>query len=448
MKQRKIFVLDTSVLLYDHTAYKRFGEHDIVIPVTVLEELDRFKKGNETINYEAREFIRIIDKLATKDGLNHWVKIGEEGTGNIKVSFGEDSPKIDAEKIFHDRKADHRILNVALSLKEKEKNTEITLVTKDVNLRVKAKSLGLLAEDYRTGIPQNIHYIHTGKYILTGVNIELIDRLFKEKKIDIKEFENFKGFPQKNEILNNAYFIIRNGKSSALGWFNPKDQMMHVINKRNVANISPRNAEQIFAIHAILNEDSKIITILGKAGTGKTLIALAAAIEQRANFHQIYITRPIIPLNNKDLGYLPGDVDSKIGPYMEPIWDNLKFIKAQATNIKKDQKKLQDLTEKDKLVVTPLAFIRGRSFANILFIVDEAQNLSPIEIKTIITRIGENSKIIFTGDIGQIDNPWLDQNSNGVSYMIDRLKGEKLYSHITLEKGERSDVATLAAEKL
>lgn len=446
MKKRKIFVLDTCVLLYDHTAYRKFGDNNIVIPIATLEELDNFKKGNEAINYEARQFIRIVDKLAV-NGLNNWTPIGGVELGSIKVCFDEDVKGLDAEKIFRETKADHRILNVALHLSETEKDTEVILVTKDVNLRVKAKALGVNAEDYRTGIVQSTNDNYTGKYTLTEVNSDTIEELYNQKKLPIDVFKDCNGYP-KNENINNGYFIIRNGNKSALGWYNPGTEMMHLINKKSVVNITPRNAEQIFAIHAVMNDDAKIVSISGKAGTGKTLMALAAAIEQRANYYQIYIARPIVPLNNRDLGYLPGDADSKIGPYMEPIWDNLKFIKTQANEQKKGQKKLEDLTYKDKIVVTPLAFIRGRSFANILFIVDEAQNLSPNEIKTIITRIGENSKIIFTGDIEQIDTPYLDEKSSGLSYMIEKLKGEKLYTHITLEKGERSEVATLAAEKL
>lgn len=446
MKKRKIFVLDTCVLLYDHTAYRKFGDNNIVIPIATLEELDNFKKGNEAINYEARQFIRIVDKLAV-NGLNNWTPIGGDELGSIKVCFDEDVKGLDAEKIFRETKADHRILNVALHLSETEKDTEVILVTKDVNLRVKAKALGVNAEDYRTGIVQSTNDNYTGKYTLTEVNSDTIEELYNQKKLPIDVFKDCNGYP-KNENINNGYFIIRNGNKSALGWYNPGTEMMHLINKKSVVNITPRNAEQIFAIHAVMNDDAKIVSISGKAGTGKTLMALAAAIEQRANYYQIYIARPIVPLNNRDLGYLPGDADSKIGPYMEPIWDNLKFIKTQANEQKKGQKKLEDLTYKDKIVVTPLAFIRGRSFANILFIVDEAQNLSPNEIKTIITRIGENSKIIFTGDIEQIDTPYLDEKSSGLSYMIEKLKGEKLYTHITLEKGERSEVATLAAEKL
>lgn len=445
MKQRKIFILDTSVILYDHNAYKSFDEHDVVIPIPVLEELDHFKKGNEAINFEAREFLRIIDNLPSQL-LNTWVPIGVEGCGNITVCFQQHDAKLDAEQIFQKEKADHRILNVAMYYQEQYPEKEIVLVTKDVNLRVKAKSLGVNAEDYLTGTVKNISSLYTGKHILKNVAEDIIEELYKEKQLSIDKFKECEGFPK--TLYANSYFIIKNGQKSVLGYYSPKDEMMHVIEKTSVMNIKPRNAEQIFAIHAILNLDTKIVSISGSAGTGKTLLSLAAAIAQKKDFHQIYVARPIIPLNNRDIGFLPGDVDSKIAPYMDPIWDNLKIIKMANEKNTKETKKIDDLTENEKIVVCPLAFIRGRSLGNIIFIVDEAQNLSPIEVKSIITRMGDNSKIIFTGDIYQIDNPWLDATSTGLSYMIDRLKGEKLYAHITLEKGERSDIATLAANKL
>lgn len=437
-KKRKIFVLDTCVILYDHTAYRKFGDNDVILPIAVLEELDHFKKGNEAINYEAREFIRIIDKLSVTNGLDEWTEIGEKDTGRIKVSFQKNIPQTDATEIFHDKKADHRILNVAMLAHEKDPDQEVILVTKDVNLRVKAKSLGLQTEDYRTDIRENVHHKHTGKYLITGVDSEKIDKFYEENEIDLEEFKGCKGYPKKRDVINNTYFIIKNGKKSALGYYCAFSKKLKLVGKQRIKGVTPRNSEQIFAAHAIMNSDVRIVSVQGRAGTGKTLIALAAAFEEMRNYNQILIARPIVPLNNRDLGYLPGDVSDKVGPYMDPIWDNVKFIKTQCGST----------LPEDDISVVPLAYIRGRSLSDVIFIIDEAQNLSPIEIKTIITRIGENSKIIFTGDIAQIDSPYLDQNSNGLSYMIDRLKGESIYSHITLEKGERSDVATLAADKL
>lgn len=447
MSKRKIFVLDTCVLLYDHTSYRAFGNNDVVIPHQVLEELDNFKKGNEAINYEARQIIRVIDALSEKGSLDDWTPIGENGTGRIKVAYNKRTLQLNAIEIFNEDKPDHRILNTALYLNETE-DADVWMISKDVNLRVKAKSLGLQTEDYITGIPKNVHHEYTGKYILTNASGDAIDKLYAEGEIELTAFADAEGYPSEDDIITNTYFVIKNGKKSVLAFYEPTSKKLVVVEKNKVMNITPRNSEQIFAIHAVLESDARIISVVGKAGTGKTLITLAAALEQRDDYQQIYIARPIVPLNNKDIGYLPGDVDSKIAPYMDPIWDNLKFIKTQSYLLKKGQQKIDDNTLKEKIVVTPLTFIRGRSLSDVLFIVDEAQNLSPIEVKTIITRIGENSKIIFTGDIEQIDNPFLSQQSNGLSYMIEKLRGEKLYAHIVLEKGERSEVATLAATKL
>ena len=224
--------------------------------------------------------------------------------------------------------------------------------------------------------------------------------------------------------------------------------MIEQVEKRAVYGIKPRNAEQAFAIHAIMNPNIKLVSMQGVAGTGKTLIALAAALEQKREFKQIYLARPIVPLSNKDIGYLPGDIKSKLNPYMEPLWDNLKFIQNQYHESDKEYSKITEMLNQEKLVITPLAYIRGRSLSNICFIVDEAQNLTPHEVKTIITRAGENTKIIFTGDIYQIDTPYLDSQSNGLSYLIDRVKDHDLYAHVTLEKGERSELANLANELL
>jgi PhoH-like ATPase len=218
--------------------------------------------------------------------------------------------------------------------------------------------------------------------------------------------------------------------------------------KISAYGIRPRNAEQTFAMHAILNDKIKLVSVQGIAGTGKTLIALASAIQQKSSYRQIYLARPIVPLSNKDIGYLPGDIKSKINPYMEPLWDNLKFIQSQYRESDKEFQKITEMLEHEKLHITPLAYIRGRSLSNICFIIDEAQNLTPHEVKTIITRAGENTKIIFTGDVFQIDTPYLDSHSNGLSTLIDKIKDNPLYAHITLEKGERSELANIAGQLL
>ncbi|MDH5382080.1 MAG: PhoH family protein, partial [Cyclobacteriaceae bacterium] len=235
---------------------------------------------------------------------------------------------------------------------------------------------------------------------------------------------------------------------SALAFYNSLHETIELVDKKMVSGVKPRNAEQAFAIHAIMNPDVKLVSLQGVAGTGKTLLALAGSLEQRRDFRQIYLARPIVPLSNKDIGYLPGDIKSKLNPYMEPLWDNLKFIQNQFSENDKEYQKFTDMVNQEKLVITPLAYIRGRSLSNIIFIVDEAQNLTPHEVKTVISRAGENTKIIFTGDIHQIDTPYLDSQSNGLSFLIDKVKDNKLYAHITLEKGERSELANLANDLL
>lgn len=443
-KEKKIFVLDTSVILYEHNSILNFDEHDIGIPITVLEELDNFKKGNDTKNFEAREFIRLIDKLAKDQMLHHWNPINGKGKGNFKVLMDTSgNGSVDANKVFNEDKADHRIINSALQLQKEEKGRKVILVSKDINLRLKGKALGLQAEDYTTGKIQNISSLYTGRTVIEDVDPNIINLLYE------------KGYCPPDEVLadlekpmKNHYYILKSGKKSVLAFFNSANGMVEQVEKRAAYGIKPRNAEQAFAIHAVLKPEIKLVSMQGVAGTGKTLIALAAALEQKREYKQIYLARPIVPLSNKDIGYLPGDIKSKLNPYMEPLWDNLKFIQNQYSESDKEYSKITEMVQNEKLVITPLAYIRGRSLSNICFIVDEAQNLTPHEVKTIITRAGENTKIIFTGDIHQIDTPYLDSQSNGLSYVIDRLKGHELYAHVTLEKGERSELANLANDLL
>ena len=438
-KEKKIFVLDTSVIIYEHESILNFDEHDIGIPITVLEELDNFKKGNDNKNFEAREFIRLIDKLARDQMLHQWNPINGKGKGNFKVLMDTNSV-VDANVVFNEVKPDHRILNAALRLQRESKAKKVILVSKDINLRLKAKALGLQAEDYTTGKVQNISSLYSGKTIVENVNPDMINLLYE------------KGYCVPEEILGttpaykNHYYILKSGKKSALACYNPLNGMVEHVEKRSVYGIKARNAEQTFAMHALLKPEIRLVSIQGVAGTGKTLIALAASLEQKREYKQIYLARPIVPLSNKDIGYLPGDIKSKLNPYMEPLWDNLKFIQNQYGESDKEYNRITEMVNLEKLVITPLAYIRGRSLSNICFIVDEAQNLTPHEVKTIITRAGENTKIIFTGDVHQIDTPYLDSQSNGLSTLIDRLKDHELYAHITLEKGERSELANLANE--
>ncbi|MEM7550274.1 MAG: PhoH family protein [Bacteroidota bacterium] len=439
---KKIFVLDTSVILYDHASLLHFAEHDVGIPITVLEELDNFKKGNDTKNFEAREFIRQLDSLAQGHSLQEWIPLNGKTKGSFKVIMDTES-EIDAEIVFNEKKADHRILNAALSLqKETTEKDRVILVSKDINLRLKAKSLNILAEDYETGKIQNIQSLYTGKGLKENTDPESINKLYETGHISVSSAL------KRSKPIPNEYFILKSDKNSVLAYHNPTTKKIDKVDKRMVYGIKPRNAEQTFAIHAILNPDVRLVTIQGVAGTGKTLIALAGSLEQKKNFKQIYLARPIVPLSNKDIGYLPGDIKSKLNPYMEPLWDNLKFIQSQFKETDKEVIKINDMVNTEKLVITPLAYIRGRSLSNIFFIVDEAQNLTPHEVKTIITRAGDNTKIVFTGDIHQIDTPYLDSQSNGLSYLIDKFKGQDIYAHITLERGERSELANLANELL
>ncbi len=436
-KQKKIFVLDTSVILYNHSAIYSFSDNDVALPISVLEELDTFKKGNDSKNYEAREFIRILDKMSDNQPINDWIKI-ERSKGRFTVIMDETSNP-DATQIYHSDKVDHQILNVAIKLSNENKDKRVVLVSKDINLRLKAKALNILAEDFETGKVKNVEGLYAGKTLVEGLSKEIIDRIYNE------------GFCLPTEIgiktpIPNHYFILRNTHNSVLAFFNPVTRNIEKLEKKSAYRITPRNAEQVFALHAIMTPEIKLVTLQGVAGTGKTLLALAGALEQKKLYKQVYLARPIVPLSNKDIGFLPGDIKSKLNPYMEPLFDNLKFIKNQYSE--KEGAQLDDLLEKEKLVITPLAYIRGRSLSNICFIVDEAQILTPHEVKTIITRAGENTKIIFTGDIHQIDTPYLDSQSNGLSYLIDKIKNHEIYAHIKLEKGERSELANLANDLL
>ncbi|MCB9360545.1 MAG: PhoH family protein [Flavobacteriales bacterium] len=441
-KSSRIYVLDTSVILYDHNAIHNFEDNDIAIPITVLEELDNFKKGNDTKNFSAREFIRFLDKISGHNTLQKWVNLNGPEKGKFKIIMHHEKTRRDAEFIFDDNKADHKILNAAISLQEEYPEREVVMVTKDVNLRLKAKALDLPSEDYLTGKIEDVKgLVVTGKKVVENVDPEMIKKIFNGGAIENPEIKGM-------EFEKNFFYILRNGKSSALSFYNPINQSLERVEKEYVYGIKPKNAEQAFAIHALLNNNIKLVALQGVAGTGKTLLALASSIEQRNQYKQIILARPIVPLSNRDIGYLPGDANDKIGPYMEPLWDNLKFIKNQFGENEKKHKLIEDMENDERIKITPLAYIRGRSLSDVYFIVDEAQNLTPHEVKTIITRAGENTKIVFTGDVNQIDSPYLDEQSNGLSYLIDRLKGHELFAHITLEKGERSELANLANDML
>ncbi len=440
MKRKKIFVLDTNVILHDYNCLASFEDNDVVIPITVLEELDQFKRGQDQIHFNARQFIRILDDLYPNKIIENGVAMGN-GHGTIQI-FTNHMNEEGVRSVFLENKADHRILSVAYYLTHHSKKRPVVLVTKDVNLRLKAKSLGINAQDYSNDHIKNIDQLYSGKRIFLDFPGAAIDRLYQPDGYLEPEL-----LPD-NPPLPNEYFILKNQQKSVLAYYDPNSQTIRRVEKKAAYGITPRNAEQTFSLHALVNPEVQLVTLSGKAGTGKTLLALAAALEVRKCYQQIYLARPIVPLSNKDLGYLPGDIDAKLDPYMQPLYDNLAVIKNKFRETDPAHQRIGEMLKNGKLFISPLAYIRGRSLEKIYFIVDEAQNLTPHEVKTIITRAGEGTKVIFTGDPYQIDTPYLDARSNGLTYLIDRMAGQSIYAHVNLEKGERSQLAELASNLL
>jgi PhoH-like ATPase len=437
----KIYVLDTNVILHDSGCIRNFEEHDIAIPITVLEELDRFKRGNEDINFQAREFLRLLDDL-TGDALSESGAALGPGLGSIRIVLGGELDTRLKASFFQDS-PDHRILNTALALQKREHSRPVILVSKDTNLRMKAKSLGLPAQDYTSDKIESFDKLYTGKRVIEDATSQMISRFYENGgHVPIEAVECV------TNPVPNENFILRNGSKSALATYRAAERALVRVEKMTTYGISPRNAEQSFALRALTNDDIKLVTLVGAAGTGKTILALAAALECRQRYRQILLARPVVPLGNRDLGYLPGDIGAKLDPYMQPLYDNLTVIRHQFQDHDPAAQRISEMRENEKLLITPLAYIRGRSLQRIFFIIDEAQNLTPHEVKTIITRAGEGTKIVLTGDIKQIDQPYLDALSNGLSYLINRMKGQPIFAHITLEKGERSALADLASELL
>ncbi|NVO10457.1 MAG: PhoH family protein [Bacteroidales bacterium] len=438
-KIKKLFVLDTNVILHDFNCIYHFQENDIVIPIVALEELDHFKKGNEMINYHAREFARELDKIAGDNLFNGGIKLGKDH-GKLRIETGKPFSKEMLES-FAEKSPDHRILAIANYLHKSNPDRPVILISKDINLRMKAKSLGLTAQDYLSDKVQDIDILKKEIEIISDIDDSNIQQMYeKHEGLSVKEL--------KIKPFANQFFIIKGNKSSALGRYDRATETIRRIEKLKTYGIEPRNSEQTFSLDALLRPEIQLVSLTGKAGTGKTLLALAAALQQEANFQQILLARPIVALSNRDLGFLPGDVNEKIGPYMQPLFDNLSVIKNKFKSSSKEYQHIEEMQRTDRLVITPLAYIRGRSLSNVFFIVDEAQNLSPHEIKTIITRAGEGSKFVFTGDIQQIDHPYLDMKSNGLSYLSDKMHGQEIFAHINLVKGERSYLAELASNLL
>ncbi len=437
-KSHKIFILDTNVILHDHTCIYQFEDNDIVLPITVLEELDKFKRGNDLINFQAREFVRKLDEIVGDELFNGGKQLAPK-MGKLRIETGKPfSPELKTS--FKEDIPDHRILAIADYTAKNNPTLKTILVTKDINLRMKAKSIGIQSEDYKTDQVKNQDVLD--KSITTFDN-------FDDKLIE-KLYENGSFLPSEEswgyKLEANECFILRGSKSSVLAKFEPVSKRIFRVEKKTAYGIKPRNAEQTFSLNMLMNPDIKLAALTGKAGTGKTLLALAAAIEQNKSFDQILLARPIVALSNRDLGYLPGDANEKINPYMQPLFDNLSVIKHIFNPRSNEYMKIEELIKEERLVITPLAYIRGRSLSNAYFIIDEAQNLTPHEIKTIITRAGEGTKMVFTGDMQQIDSPYLDIKSNGLAFMIDRMKNQELFAHINLVKGERSYLAELASD--
>lgn len=441
LANKKVFIFDTNVILHDFKSIFSFEETNIVIPITVLEEIDKFKKGSDTINFNAREFIRELDTISEKcdsskeDLFYRGVLL--RNRSKLFIYVGKDESD-DFREIFSEKTPDHKIIFCGFAIKKE--NYRVVLITKDINMRMKAKSLGIETQDYNTDKIEQISSLFTGIETISGKNAKDFVATLKEKnQIPI----NTKKYP-------NTYFYYKFNDERVIGKYKKQEKSIFYVDSENINayGVKPRNDEQAIALDALLDNSLPLVTIMGKAGTGKTLLALAAALEKRRDYRQILLSRPVVALSDKDLGYLPGDVNSKLDPYMQPLFDNLSVIQHINSEESDNSKNIKKMLENEKIVISPLAYIRGRSLNRVYLIVDEAQNLTPHEIKTIITRAGEGTKIVLTGDIHQIDSPYLDERNNGLTYLIDRTKAEVLSASVTLEKGERSKLSEMAANIL
>ena len=436
----KNFVLDTNVILHDYECVDKFEDNDIYLPIVVLEELDKFKKGSDQINFNARAFVRKLDELAGADFFERGADLGE-GRGRLYVYLGN-KPHERVAHAFGENIPDHKILSATLHIAEANEGEQTILVSKDINLRMKAKSLGIPVEDYFNDKVPTFDIFEEAQPVFEGIDAELINRLYdNEQGISLDDLE----FGSK--LLPNECFVLKSDQNSVLARYNPFEAMVRRVDKYTHMGITPRNAEQAFAFEVLMDPNVLLVALSGKAGTGKTLLALAAALDQADRYGQIMLARPIVALANKDLGALPGTEQEKVRPYMQPLFDNLNVIKSQFKG-GKQQAELEKLQQDNKLIIEALAYLRGRSLADAIVIVDEAQNLTPHEVKTIITRAGEGTKMIFCGDVEQIDSPYLDSQSNGLAYMIDKMRGETLFAHVNLIKGERSELSELASHLL
>jgi PhoH-like ATPase len=436
---KKVFVIDTSVLVHDPQALNAFQDNDIVIPIAVLEEIDGHKKRQDEVGRNARWVSNFLDKLRAIGHLYAGVPLGQLG-GTIRVELNHQ--EVDKLPITLDRsKIDNRIIAVALALKQGT-SLPVILVTKDINMRIKADALGIAAEDYETDKIE-IEEVYTGTREIK-VEPDLIDRFYSGNELVLKDTELY---PNQMVILEDSF----GSSKSALARHTSNGKLVPLrFAGQDPFGLKARSKEQKFALELLLDEEIRLVTLIGRAGTGKTLLALAAGLQkvvEESRYRRLTVSRPVVPMGN-DLGFLPGDVNEKLRPWMQPIYDNLEFLFSNRDRNEKIDQLVGSMQDLNILELEALTYIRGRSIPNQFLLIDEAQNLSPHEIRTVITRVGEGTKIVLTGDPYQIDHPYLDSNSNGLTFVVERFKNEKIAGHITLTKGERSDLAELGAKLL
>ncbi len=447
---KKVFVIDTNILLTDPNSLFKFSRHDVVIPISVIEEIDVFKKDQSETGRNAREVSRILDRLRKKGNLASGIPLSDDpkNEGLLFVYLGRDLTILPS--LLRDI-TDNAILAVALTLQKKFGETrKVILITKDSNLRVKADALAISSEDFEAD-KVDVSQLYTGMCELeveANVINELYARSYVENPLSLTEFP----------LYANQFLTLKNPANDigqgVLARYNKKQNSFELLqnNQEKVWGVSPRNKEQNFGLAALLDDKIKLVTLTGGAGTGKTLLAIAAGLSKTTDediYNKVLIARPVFPLG-KDIGFLPGSVDEKLNPWMQPIYDNLDLLLngAKAARQKRLNKNYQELIDQGLLCVEPLTYIRGRSLPHCFFLVDEAQNLTPHEIKTIITRAGEGTKIVLTGDPFQIDNPYVDSTNNGLTHVVERFKDSEIAAHITYSKGERSELASLAVRLL
>ena len=431
-REIKTFVLDTNIPLSDPTCLTGFKEHNVCIPIIVLEELDNFKKGNEAVNVNAREFGRILKQLTGDELFNGGLSLGKS-LGKLTIALGVDYPK-EMEQSFSEDTPDHRILAIAFT--KKQQGEHVVLVTNDLNLQMKARALGVLSESYRNDSVKDMTKIYESISEVVPTEEEWEEIYSKNPKEQYPILSRFRDYPVNQLLILKAEkkMLVRKGESG----------LILLRKKEKVFGIQAKNDEQEFAFDALLDPSISLVALTGKAGTGKTLLALAAALKQKDQFEEILVARPAVEMSDKTLGFLPGDKDEKIDPYMMPIYDNLAVIREAGKPKQRTTEPIREWAKANNIQVLVLNYIRGRSLANRFIIIDEAQNLTPHEIKTIITRAGEGTKIVIIGDVSQIDSPYQNERSNGLSYLIDKWLGQPEFVHVHLTHGERSPLADKA----